>query len=54
MEVQKMAKLYEMSGCAGALDGIAPIIMIVIMFVALYFLMIRPQKKKEETQWKKE
>ena len=33
------------------MDGIVSIVMIVVMFAALYFFMIRPQKKKEkETQ----
>lgn len=40
--------MNEIGGCTGALEGIAPIILIVIMFVALYFLMIRPQKKQEQ------
>lgn len=35
-------------GCGGALEGIAPILLIVVMFVALYFFMIRPQKKQEK------
>lgn len=40
--------MIEIGGCTGALEGIAPIIFIVIMFVVLYFLMIRPQKKQEQ------
>ncbi len=35
-------------GCTGGLEGIAPIILIVVMFAALYFFMIRPQKKQEK------
>ena len=29
------------------MDGIMPILLIVLMFVAMYFFMIRPQKKQE-------
>ena len=29
------------------LESIGPILMLVVMFVALYFFMIRPQKKQE-------
>ena len=29
------------------LEGIMPILLIVVMFVAMYFFMIRPQKKQE-------
>ena len=29
------------------MEGIMPIILIVLMFVAMYFFMIRPQKKQE-------
>lgn len=30
------------------MEGIAPIILMVILFVALYFFMIRPQKKQDK------
>ena len=29
------------------MEGIMPIILIIVMFVAMYFFMIRPQKKQE-------
>lgn len=32
----------------GPLDGLFPIIMLVVMFVAMYFFTIRPQKKAEK------
>ncbi len=37
-------------GCRAAFDftSLGPIIMIVLMFVMLYFFMIRPQKKQEK------
>ena len=37
-------------GCHAAFDiaSLGPIIMIVLMFVMLYFFMIRPQKKQEK------
>ena len=30
------------------LSGILPIVLIIVMFVAMYFFMIRPQKKQEK------
>ena len=43
--------VQQVDGVAGFLMQYSGIIMLVIMFVAMYFLMIRPQKKKEkETQ----
>lgn len=40
----------NMFGCSAAFDftSLGPIIMIVLMFVLLYFFMIRPQKKQEK------
>ena len=38
----------EIGGCTGGIEGIAPIIMIVIMLAGLYFLMIRPQNKQQK------
>ncbi len=37
-------------GCNAAFDitSLAPILIMVLMFVALYFFMIRPQKKQEK------
>ena len=32
------------------MEGIGSILLIVVMFVALYFFMIRPQKKQEKEQ----
>lgn len=42
--------LTSILGCNAALDNsmIPTILMIVLMFVALYFFMIRPQKKQEK------
>ena len=46
-EVIKMINfLTETTG--GAFGGFFPIIMLVVMFVAMYFLTIRPQKKAEK------
>ena len=38
------------SGCGAAFDiaSIAPLFVIILMFVCLYFFMIRPQKKQEK------
>ena len=38
--------LLESSG--SGLEGLGSILMIVVLFVALYFFMIRPQKKQEQ------
>ena len=35
------------AGNMGAMGGMSTIIMLVIMFVAMYFIVIRPQKKQE-------
>ena len=35
-------------GAAGGMGGMSSIIMIVAMFAIMYFLLIRPQKKKEK------
>ena len=37
-----------LSSTTSALDGLFPIIMLVLMFVAMYFFTIRPQKKAEK------
>ncbi len=34
----------------GGFEGIGSLLLIVVMFVALYFFMIRPQKKQEKEQ----
>ena len=36
------------AGNMGAMGGMSTIIMLVIMFVAMYFIVIRPQKKQEK------
>ena len=35
-------------GCKGGIESLGSILIIVVMFVALYFFMIRPQKKQEK------
>ena len=39
---------YAQGGAGGAAGSLAPIIMMVLMFVVFYFILIRPQKKKEK------
>ena len=36
-----------LGGCKGGIESLGSILIIVVMFVALYFFMIRPQKKQE-------
>ncbi len=40
--------LSDASSAGGALGSLFPIIMLVLMFVAMYFFTIRPQKKAEK------
>ena len=37
-----------LGGCNGGIESLGSILIIVVMFVALYFFMIRPQKKQEK------
>ena len=37
-----------LGGCKGGIESLGSILIIVVMFVALYFFMIRPQKKQEK------
>ena len=36
------------TGSMGAMGGMSTIIMLVVIFVAMYFIVIRPQKKQEK------
>jgi len=57
MMMNLMSALAETTGtvaaadapaAAGAIEMLSPILMLVVMFGVMYFLMIRPQKKKDK------
>ena len=41
-----ISNAYAQTATPGALDGVMQFLPIILMFVVLYFLMIRPQQKK--------
>ncbi len=43
-----MFNSFLLESPGGGLEGLGSILMIVVLFVALYFFMIRPQKKQEQ------